>query len=140
MQQSGAQEQEMVLVVDDDPLALELFGLILRAGGFQVITTDSAAGVIQIISERRPDALVVDLHMPTMHGDRLIRMLLGRPETSGLPIVLTSGDGPEVLRRAARGLPSVQILTKEAARHGLVPLLRKLLRQADSTAPFALPR
>jgi CheY-like chemotaxis protein len=62
-----------VLVVDDDPDALELATAILAGAGAEVRTCDSAAEALATIQEWRPDVFVSDIEMPGEDGYALIR-------------------------------------------------------------------
>jgi CheY-like chemotaxis protein len=62
-----------VLVVDDDPDALELAHAILSRAGAAVTTCRSAAEALEIFQQERPDVLVSDIEMPEEDGYSLIR-------------------------------------------------------------------
>jgi PAS domain S-box-containing protein len=62
-----------VLVVDDDPDALELVHAILSKAGAAVTTCRSAPEALEIFQQERPDVLVSDIEMPEEDGYSLIR-------------------------------------------------------------------
>ena len=62
-----------VLVVDDDPDALDLTSSILTAAGAAVRTCLSAPDALVVFQEWRPDVLVSDIEMPAEDGYSLIR-------------------------------------------------------------------
>jgi signal transduction histidine kinase/ActR/RegA family two-component response regulator len=62
-----------VLVVDDDPDALDLATAILAAAGATVRTCDSAPAALVIVQQWRPDVLVSDIEMPGEDGYTLIQ-------------------------------------------------------------------
>ncbi|RMG20004.1 MAG: response regulator [Deltaproteobacteria bacterium] len=92
-----------VLVVDDDHgSAWALKGLLLRAG-LTVQVSHRADEALSLARRRRPDLILVDLHMPGVDGVRLIEILRHDPDTRRIPIVAVSGvrDGGRALRAGA---------------------------------------
>ena len=92
-----------VLVVDDEPEARNLLGLILMSYEAEVRDCASAAEALQILDEWRPDVLVSDIGMPFVDGYELMRKVRARePERGGLipALALTAYARPEDARRA----------------------------------------
>ncbi|MFT4172883.1 MAG: response regulator [Herbaspirillum sp.] len=87
-----------VLVVDDDPEAREMLGIILGDHGALVSSVADYASALDAIGQARPDMLVSDIGMPGKDGYDLVRELRRREEGSGqrLPAVaLTAFARPE---------------------------------------------
>jgi CheY-like chemotaxis protein len=61
-----------VLVVDDDPDALELASAILSSAGAMVRLSQAASDALQVLQQWRPDVLVSDIEMPGEDGYDLI--------------------------------------------------------------------
>ena len=57
-----------VLVVDDDPLMLEVVETVLRSGGIEVSTQTTGRGAVRAAHDAPPDCAVVDVTMPDMTG------------------------------------------------------------------------
>jgi CheY-like chemotaxis protein len=92
-----------VLVVDDEPEARNLLGLILMSYEAEVRDCASAAEALQLLDEWRPDVLVSDIGMPFADGYELMRKVRARePERGGLvpALALTAYARPEDARRA----------------------------------------
>jgi two-component system, chemotaxis family, CheB/CheR fusion protein len=92
-----------VLVVDDEPDARDLLGLILTSYEAEVRACASAAEALQILDEWRPDALVSDIGMPGEDGYELMRKVRARePERGGLvpALALTAYARADDARRA----------------------------------------
>jgi signal transduction histidine kinase/CheY-like chemotaxis protein len=91
-----------VLLVDDEPDALEAVRRILEDCGAQVRVAGSAADALALLSEVTPDVLVTDLAMPGMDGYELLRQVR-RAHASSRRIpaaALTAYFGPEHEERA----------------------------------------
>ena len=80
-----------VLVVDDDPQALELLAKILEPLGFTVIKAASGEEGIQLASERGPDLVILDLLMPGLSGFEVVKVLKGDLYTRAIPILILTG-------------------------------------------------
>ena len=80
-----------VLLVDDDPGALEWASLILKRAGMQVHAHSSGASALQFLVEEPThfDAVVLDYLMPEMNGGAVLRAL--RAIQSDVPAVFASG-------------------------------------------------
>jgi CheY-like chemotaxis protein len=92
-----------VLLVDDEPDARELLGLILMSYEAEVRHCASAAEALQTLDEWRPDVLVSDIGMPVEDGYELIRKIRARePERGGLipAVALTAYARDEDAQRA----------------------------------------
>lgn len=78
-----------VLVVDDNPELLNVFanGLPL-VGNFTVFTADDGAKGLEACYAHHPDCLVIDIKMPEMDGQQLVRVLRGDPTTANIPLII----------------------------------------------------
>jgi len=93
-----------VLVVDDEPLAVEGISDYLMQYGYEVVTASDGAAALKIITSHPVDVLITDLRMPVMDGNELIHKI--RETNKSLPIIVTTGhtimgDDKEVLTEGA---------------------------------------
>lgn len=80
-----------VLVVEDNPVNLELVTELLEQEGCQVLAAPSAEAAISLAATERPDLVLMDLQLPGMTGYEATRRLKAAPATAGIPVlVLTS--------------------------------------------------
>jgi CheY-like chemotaxis protein len=76
-----------VLIVEDNPLNLELAQDILEAQGFEVRAAHDAAQCFAALADRRPDLILMDIQLPGKDGLQITRELRANPATRDLPIV-----------------------------------------------------
>ena len=80
-----------VLVIDDDPVILELLRVNFEIEGFNVICAKDGEDGLQRAQAERPDVVISDIMMPRRDGLQLLTDLKGDPTTEDLPVILLSG-------------------------------------------------
>lgn len=68
-----------VLVVEDNPVNLELVTEVLAQEGCQVLTTQSAEAGLRLAAAERPDLILMDFQLPGMTGYEATRRLKAHP-------------------------------------------------------------
>lgn len=117
-----------VAVVDDEEPVRKALKRLLRAAGLEA--EGYASGKEFLAAERRPDCVVLDLHMPVMSGRELMRQI--RKAGTRLPVVIiTAHDTPETRD---------ECLAAGAAAYLRKPLDDRLLLNAISAALRKTPR
>lgn len=91
---SPAPRRFTILVVDDEPDALEILRLYLEYEGFAVVTALDAHEALARIEEHLPDLMITDHLMPGITGRALCEMLRERVDTRHFPIILYSATTP----------------------------------------------
>ena len=79
-----------VLVVDDDPLAVELIGMRVVELAGTVLRASGGREAIVIAQEELPDLIVLDLMMPEVSGFDVVEALSARPNTARIPILIVT--------------------------------------------------
>jgi signal transduction histidine kinase/DNA-binding response OmpR family regulator len=79
-----------VLVVDDDPAALELVSRFLARDGYAVTTTSRGDEAIALARQIKPDAITLDVMMPGLDGWSVLAALKADPELAAIPVVMMS--------------------------------------------------
>jgi CheY-like chemotaxis protein len=116
-----------VLVIDDDEIALEAIREVLVVSGYEPVCMASPIGATQVIVSQGIEAVVVDLNMPVMSGDRFISLLRSWDRIRTLPAILISESSQDKLEDAAGPLSSVQTVTKSEMRKTLPQALQRAL-------------
>jgi len=79
-----------VLVIDDDPVILELLRVNFEIEGFDVITASDGEEGFARAQALHPDVVISDIMMPKRDGLQLLGDLKGSPGTEDLPVILLS--------------------------------------------------
>jgi PAS domain S-box-containing protein len=113
-----------VLVVDDDPVAVELVTDLLTSQGFRVMAAyDGHQGIAAALAQR-PDVIVLDLIMPGLNGFEVVRRLRDHPIGRNIPILVFTGKELTVADRALLQDSVLAVVSKE----GPAELLSELAR------------
>ncbi len=104
-----ADEDSSILLVDDDPRALELLQEALRSAGYEVQSVRSGARALEVLANKVVGAILLDLLMPGMDGFQLIRHVRQQPTLKDLPILVMtaknlSQEEIALLNRETQGL------------------------------------
>lgn len=83
----------LVLVVEDDADAREIYAMTLEANGFRVEEAENGAIAFERALLLGPDAILLDHAMPVMDGREAARRLRANARTHHMPLVMVSGFG-----------------------------------------------
>ena len=87
-----------ILLVDDNPLVLEMMGRALSREGFTCLKANSAAQAMQLLQKDVPDIILSDYDMPEMNGFEFRQLLMTKPEFKNIPFMfLTSMNNAELM-------------------------------------------
>ena len=79
--------QATILIVDDEPSVLDTLETQLKEIGFTVLTASDGNEGLKKCKRYRPDAVVLDIFMPGMQGNRVAEEITNDPQTAGIPII-----------------------------------------------------
>lgn len=84
---------EWILVVDDDANNLKAASHILVKSGMRASCVRSGEDALRFLAGgRRPDLILLDIHMPRMDGFETLRRIADDPETASIPVVFLTAD------------------------------------------------
>lgn len=106
-----------VLLVEDDPLNVELFTAVLERDGYAVEIVTDGRQVEQRAEAFRPDLILMDINLPGVDGTELLLRLRRNPSTAGLRILAVTahamkGDAEGFLAMGFDGYVSKPIEVK----------------------------
>jgi two-component system KDP operon response regulator KdpE len=121
-----------ILIVDDEPNILAAVAPLLRARGYDVLTTMSGKGALELVEREAPDLIVLDLGLPDIDGVEVCRLLRDGRAT---PIIVLSARGAERDKVAALDAGADDYVTKPFGAEELLARIRVALRRVDPTPP-----
>jgi CheY-like chemotaxis protein len=121
-----------ILLVDDYPDALEIWGLYLRSLGYDVQTAVDGLQAVELAQHTRPDIIVLDLELPGITGFEAAVRLRQSSQTSAIPLIAATGYSHVKQLDQARESGFDSIVVKPCEPAALVAEIERLL---DRRAP-----
>ena len=111
---------EKILIIEDNPMNMELTTDLLKVSGYVVIQADTAELGISIAQSEKPDLIIMDIGLPVMNGLSAVEILKKDEKTKDIPILaLTSyamkGDREKILEAGCEGYLAKPIDTRKFA-------------------------
>jgi signal transduction histidine kinase/CheY-like chemotaxis protein len=121
-------ESIYVLYIEDNPANIEVVTRFLRTRpSMRLQSVTSGQAGLESATQEIPDLILLDLHLPGLHGDEVLRRLRANPATAGIPVAILSAEASPTIIRNLRARGVIAYLTK--------PLdLTELGRLLDSVA------
>ena len=91
-----------VLVVDDNVDSAESLAMLLEESGHEVWTAHDGPTALQAAIDNRPDAVLLDIGLPSMDGNEVAKRIRQHPKLKNIVLVATTGYGQESDRRRSR--------------------------------------
>ncbi len=87
-----------ILIVDDDPLLIELFSTLLKANGYEVLKAGNGMEALEKIEKENPDLILLDLMMPDMDGIEVCQRV--RAQYQAPILIISALDHPGTIAEA----------------------------------------
>ena len=105
--------QLWVVVVDDDIMNLKVAGHVLSKNNMKVTTLTSGEELLEFLSDKRPDLILLDVNMPGMDGFETIQKLRGEEsEIAEIPVVFLTGDNDVDAEKKGLSLGAMDFIRK----------------------------
>ena len=123
-----------ILVVDDEPEAVELLQFNLEQNGFKVLTAADGVEALHKVRTLMPNLVVLDVMLPEIDGIEVCKMIRRDPATAAIPIIMLTARAAEIDRVLGLELGADDYMTKPFSPRELILRIRKLL-QRGSVSP-----
>lgn len=84
------QSKSKILVINDEPDALELISFILDQSGYEVLTADGGKSGLEAAVQIVPDLIISDVRMPELDGFEVCKLLRKDPRLKTIPVILVT--------------------------------------------------
>ena len=118
-----------VLVIDDEPQIRKFLRISLASQGYSVLEAATGAEGLSQAALNRPDVVVLDLGLPDMDGQQVLRDIR---EWSSVPVLVLSVRASEAQKAQALDSGANDYVTKPFGIQEFLARIRALLRQAPS--------
>ena len=122
-----------ILVVDDEPDAIELIKFNLKSAGYEVVTAADGEEALKKARSLLPDLIILDLMLPEVDGLEVCKILRRDARVSAIPIIMLTAKAAEIDRVLGLELGADDYVTKPFSPRELVLRVKRLLRPASAT-------
>jgi len=129
-------DEKTVLIVDDEPIVRDVVARYLNRDGFRTLEAGDGDVARELINDRAPTLVVLDVMLPGTDGLTLCRWIRARGD---LPVIMLTARGEEADRIVALDLGADDYVTKPFSPGELAARVRSVLRRT-SPAAIGAPR
>ncbi len=86
------EEKPLALVIEDDPEQQKIFSKAIEMAGYTVEAIGDSAGALKRLKEVTPMLIILDLHLPKVSGDEILREIRADERLSSVSVILATAD------------------------------------------------
>ena len=101
-----------ILVVDDQPINVQLLKRKLEREGMQVIVAYSGQEALDLVARDKPELILLDVMMPEMDGIEVCQRLQANEETRSIPVIFVTARSSKEGKLEGLGVGAVDYITK----------------------------
>jgi CheY-like chemotaxis protein len=121
-----------VLYIEDNVSNLHLMQRVVQhRPGVELLHAADGHSGLSVLRERHPDLVFLDLHLPDVPGEEVLRQILAEPSTCDISVVVLSADATPGQRKRLLAGGAVAYLTKPLDITEVLQVLDRELRAAD---------
>ena len=126
-----------ILIVEDEPEAVELVEFNLKQAGFTVLSATDGAVALKKARAESPALIILDLMLPEMDGLDVCKALRRDAATAKIPIIMLTAKAAELDRVLGLELGADDYMTKPFSTRELVLRVKKLLNRTETAESSA---
>ena len=126
-----------ILIVDDDPQAVEILTRMLEREGYDCISAASGAAALQLLRAQAVDVILLDVMMPEMDGLQVCERLRQDSELRQIPVILLTAKDDMETRSRGMALGVSEYLTKPVNKRELFSRIDAQLRSRELNRKLA---
>lgn len=124
----------MIWCVDDDSTIRDIEVYTLRQTGFEAEGFADGTSVLEALSERRPDLIILDIMLPGTDGIEVLKQIRETAETADLPVIMATAKGTEMDKIQGLDNGADDYLTKPFGVMEMVSRVKAVLRRSAPKA------
>jgi signal transduction histidine kinase/DNA-binding response OmpR family regulator len=141
LDRASRSSQRRVLVVDDDPDALDLAVAMIEDSGYEIATATTGSEALESIASQRPDAIILDLMLPGMDGFEVVHRMSLNADWRTIPVILLTARDLSHEERRALDIGAARIIQKgNVSRDELLAELKAVIGEGDSVTASGVGR
>ena len=116
-----------ILIIEDDELNMKLVKSLLQLKNYAVLGAETAETGIQLARKRKPDLILMDIHLPGMDGIEATKRILNDSALKNIPILAVSSYAMQEDKKKAFTAGFKEYITKPIDKESLLSTIRKYL-------------
>ncbi|AVM74146.1 Phosphate regulon transcriptional regulatory protein PhoB [Magnetospirillum gryphiswaldense MSR-1] len=121
----------LILIVEDEAALATMLRYNLEKEGYRVCEAGDGEEALTLVSERKPDLMVLDWMLPSLSGIEVCRQLRRKPATRELPIIMLTARGEEGDKIRGLNTGADDYMTKPFSLPELMARIRAMLRRVQ---------
>jgi CheY-like chemotaxis protein len=85
-------KQPLAIVIEDEADLATIFSEALKAGGFDTEVISDGADAIERLTSLQPEVIILDLHLPNVDGQDILRYIRGDEQLSEIKVLVATAD------------------------------------------------
>lgn len=120
-----------ILIVDDDPHAVEILTRMLGHEGYECLSASGGAVALQLVRSQSVDLILLDIMMPEMDGLQVCERLQADEQLRQIPVILLTAKDDMETRSKGMALGVSEYLTKPVNRRELFTRIATQLHSSE---------
>jgi DNA-binding response OmpR family regulator len=101
-----------IAIIEDDQAISQMYRFKFEAEGYKVDTADNGKTGLDLVKSMKPDIILLDLMMPEMTGDEMLKILRGSPWGKNLKVIILTNMGEQEIPDSVRKLGVSDVILK----------------------------
>lgn len=84
-----------IAIIEDDSVIAQMYRMKLESEGFEVDVTSNGRSGVDLVAERDPDLILLDIQMPEMNGAEALKRIRKLPHGAQIPVIVLTNLGEQ---------------------------------------------
>jgi DNA-binding response OmpR family regulator len=125
---------QRILIADDEPNIVAALEYLLQQGGYEVLIARNGDEALELLENRIPDLVLLDVMMPRKSGYEICTRIRQRPEWRHVKVIMLSAKGRDAEVNKGLAVGADLYVTKPFSTRELMAKIKALLGPASSEA------
>jgi DNA-binding response OmpR family regulator len=116
-----------ILIADDEPNIVISLEFLMQRNGYDVKTAGDGEAALRLVTEFRPDLILLDIMLPLKSGYEVCQKIRENPDVSAMKIVMITAKGRDIEVAKGLALGADAYITKPFSTQDLLDQVKRLL-------------
>ena len=118
----------MILIVDDEKEIADFISRVLSKGNLESIEVQDGKTALEVLAEKKPSAVILDLMMPGMSGFEVLKRIKADPALASIPVIICSTLSDREYQEQAQALGAKSYITKPFRASELISTVQSAIK------------